>query len=215
LTRVNRNDRHVAIKVLSAYASREIEAGRLGERELLRKVTNTSPLHRGFKHVIHLLHEFAFESFVGKHICFVTNVLSYSVPSFQRELEDPRVSVGFILRLTKDVLKGLEYLHDECKIIHSGMFYASLAAVIGRSNCLTDLKPGNILLSPSDVDKVVMHELAEQPSMVYDLPKTITPDQLPIYPIRSAPLFFSLVSDQYTGLYWVIADLGHGASTQR
>jgi serine/threonine-protein kinase SRPK3 len=123
LIRMNREDRHVALMALSAHASREIEAGRLRERELLRKVTNASPLHHGFKHVIHLSHEFAFESFAGQHICFVTDVLSYSVPSLQNQLADPRLPLEFILRLTKHVLKGLEYLHDECKVIHSGMFY--------------------------------------------------------------------------------------------
>ena len=224
LIRVNRDHRHVAIKVLSAYASSEIEAGRLGERELLQKVTNASPLHQGFKHVTHLLHEFAFESFAGKHICFVTDVLSYSVASFQRELAnarrgesrpaDPQLALEFILLITKDILKGLEYLHDECKVIHSGMFYTFSAVAIGRSNYLTDLKPGNILLSPSDVDNVIIRELSEQPSTVYGFPKTVTPDQLPLYPVSSAPLFFTVATDHYDELHWVITDLGHGSLTQ-
>ena len=92
---------------ISAYASRGIEEGRLGEREILRKVTSTSPLHHWFKHIIHLLHEFKFESFVGKHICFVTDLFSYNIVSFQRELDDPPILPKFILRLMKDILKGL------------------------------------------------------------------------------------------------------------
>ena len=208
----NREDRHVALKVLSAHASREIEAGRLGERELLRKVTNVSPSHHGFKHVIHLLHEFTFESSVGRHICFVTDVLSYSVPSLQNQLSDPRLPLEFILRLTKHVLKGLEYLHDECKVIHSGTFYMRiLCRCYWRSHRLTDLKPGNILLLPSDVDKVVMYELSDQPAVLYNFPKTIPPDELPLHPVQSTPLIFGPETDQHAGFHWVIADLGHGA----
>ena len=124
---VNRDGRHVALKVLSSYASREVEAGRLKERDILREITNASPLHRGFEHVIHLSHEFTFESYAGQHICFVMDVLSYSVPSLQSQLTDRRLPLRFILRLTKHVLKGLEYLHDECKVIHSGTSCVSFA----------------------------------------------------------------------------------------
>lgn len=119
------------LKVLSAYASREVTTGRLKERDLLRKVSNASPLHHGFNHVVHLSHEFTFESFAGQHVCFVTDVLSYSIPSVQSQLADPRLPLKFILRLTRDVLKGLEYLHNECKVIHSGTSYALFAVIIG------------------------------------------------------------------------------------
>ena len=210
---MNRDNRHVALKVLSAHASKENEAGRLRERDILRKVTNASPLHRGFKHIIHLRHEFAFESFAGQHICFVTDVLSYSVPALQSQLDDPRLPLEFILRLAKHVLKGLEYLHDECKVVHSGTFYISFALVIGRPNYLTDLKPGNILLLPSDIDSIVMRELSELPTTLYGFPKTIPPNELPFHPVLSAPLIFGLDVNQDSGLHWVIADLGHGALT--
>ena len=107
--------------MLSTFASREITEGRLAELEMLQRVTNASPLHHGSTHVIRLLHEFTFESFVGHHICFVTDALSYSVSSLKGFLTDPRLPLRLILGLTKQVLKGLEYLHEECGIIHSGM----------------------------------------------------------------------------------------------
>jgi len=215
LIRVNRDGRHVALKVLSSYASREVEAGRLGERDILRKITTASPLHRGFEHVVHLSHEFTFESYVGQHICFVMDVLSYSVPSLQSQLADPRLPLRFILRLTKHVLKGLEYLHDECKVIHSGVSCLPFAVGIGQAHNPTDLKPGNILLLPSEIDEVVKQDLAEQPSTLYGFPKTIPPNELPFHPVMSAPLVFNPNVVQGAGLHWVIADLGHGALTWR
>jgi serine/threonine-protein kinase SRPK3 len=210
---MNRERRHVALKILTAYASREIEAGRLRERELLRKATSASPLHHGFKHVIHLSHEFAFRSFVGQHICFVTDVLSYNVPTLQKEIDDPRLPLELILRLTKHVLKGLEYLHDECRMIHSGMFYTPLIVDIGRSNHLTDLKPGNILMLPSDLDAVVGYELCEQPATLFGFSKETPRQYLPFHPIRSTPLIFGL-GGSLDAFHWVIADLGHGALTR-
>jgi serine/threonine-protein kinase SRPK3 len=191
LARDRRDNRHVALKVLSAYASSEIESGRLRERDLLERVTNASPLHRGFAHVVHLSHEFLFESFAGRHICFVMDILSYSVSSLKTQLNDPRLPLKFILRLTKHVLKGLEYLHDECGIIHS------------------DLKPANILLWLSDADNVVMHELSQYPGRLYEFPKTISPDELPFHPVLSTPLIFALDINTGARFHWVIADLGH------
>jgi len=120
LIRVHRKNRHVALKILTSCASREIEAGWLSERDILRKVANADHLHHGFQHVVHLLHEFAFESYIGRHICFVTNVLCYNVTSLQRSFGRILLPLKFILRLTKHVLKGLEYLHDKCGVVHSG-----------------------------------------------------------------------------------------------
>ena len=121
LIQVSREDRHVAIKILSAHASKELQAGQNIERDALRTVSSTSPLHPGFKHVIHLFHEFTFESFAGQHICFVTDVLSFSAPDLRKYLGDSRLSLRLILCLVKHVLKALEYLHDECKLVHTGV----------------------------------------------------------------------------------------------
>lgn len=128
LIRVDREDCYVALKVLSSYASKEIEAGRLGERDILRKIGNSAPLHSGFQHVVHLLDEFTFESSVGRHICFVTNVLCYNVTGLRRELDGRLFPLKFILRLAKHVLKGLEYLHDICEVVHSGTFRVALGS---------------------------------------------------------------------------------------
>ena len=48
------------------------------------------------------------------------NVLCYNVTGFQRELGGILLPLELILRLAKHVLKGLEYLHDKCKVVHSG-----------------------------------------------------------------------------------------------
>ena len=79
---------------------------------------------------------------------------------------------------------------------------------------LLDLKPGNLLLVPSNIDAIVMHEIAENPSSLYEFPKTIPPNELPFHPIISTPLLFDLSPSEATRLHWLIADLGHGALMQ-
>ena len=76
------------------------------------------------------------------------------------------------------------------------MFYAPSAAVIGRSDYPIDLKPGNVLLRPYNLDNIVMHELPEQPGTIYDFPKAIPSNQLPFHPVLSAPLVYGLEMDQ-------------------
>lgn len=73
-----------------------------------------------------------------------------------------------------------------------------------------DLKPSNILLLPSNVDSVVMHELVEFPSTLYEIPKTISPEEVPFQVVSSAPLMFTSDFRQGAQLHWVITDFGHG-----
>ena len=151
--------------------------------------------------MVHLLDEFAFESFLGRHICFVTNVLCYNVPGLQGEMDDLLFPLRFILHLTKQILKGLEYLHDECDVVHSGM---PLTVFIGRSDHRVDLKPANI-------DEVVRRELSEQPGTLYGYPKA---KKVPAPPTMSAPLFHAAGGDVSPLFHWVIADFGHGTSAR-
>ena len=82
-----------------------------------------------------------------------------------------------------------------------------------RLTSLLDLKPSNLLLIPSDVDTIAMREMVEDPSSLYEFPKTIPPNELPFYPVISTPLLFNLDpnSSQTNKFHWIIADLGHGA----
>ena len=113
----------------------------------------------------------------------------------------------------KDVSGGLEDLHDECKVIYSGVVCTPLAVAIDLSHCLTDLKPGNILL-PSDLDNVLMRELSEKPattSRTFRRQSWDLPNKPSIHPVSSTPLFWG--KDQRVGFHQVAVDLGHGALT--
>ncbi|KAF8812625.1 hypothetical protein BYT27DRAFT_6403795 [Phlegmacium glaucopus] len=68
LARDRKENRHVALKILSVHASREVDAGRLRELSILRTIAAAAPSHQGFHHVLHFLHEFTFESFYGSDI---------------------------------------------------------------------------------------------------------------------------------------------------
>ena len=77
----------------------------------------------------------------------------------------------------------------------------------------TDLKPENILLLPSDLDKIVMHELSGRPAAIYGFQKNTPPNELPFHPVFSAPLSFTLETKGDSKMHWIVADMGHGAWT--
>lgn len=116
-----RENRHVALKLLSAYATRAHEVGQLhDELAVLARIASAAPAHAGYAHVNRLLHQFAFDSHAGHHTCFVLGVTACDVAALQDRQRDRRLPLRSILRLTHDVLQGLRYLHDECGIVHCG-----------------------------------------------------------------------------------------------
>ncbi|GJJ08243.1 hypothetical protein Clacol_002452 [Clathrus columnatus] len=197
LARDRLNDRHVALKILSAYGSKRTATGQLTESKVLARLASSNPSHRGFPHVLPFLEEFTFESFAGQHVCFVTEPLSFNVPTLRSYLPNKVFPLKLILNLVEDLLKGLEYLHDECGIVHS------------------DLSPSNILLRPFDLDEIIMHQLAEEPSTIYGFPHTVSPKDLPFHPVSSIPLPFFHKSDSGERLHWVITDLGEAQFTDK
>ena len=63
-----------------------------------------------------------------------------------------------------------------------------LAIIIRQSNHRVDLKPSNILLTTPELDEVVVRELTERPTRLYDFPKVAQHKEVPITPVMSAPL---------------------------
>lgn len=58
----------------------------------------------------------------------ITEVLGYSL-NYIRNLGkdgDRRVQTGVVKRVVKQVLRGLEYLHDVCGIVHTGNHFTHL-----------------------------------------------------------------------------------------
>ncbi|XP_051948054.1 SRSF protein kinase 3 isoform X2 [Xyrauchen texanus] len=121
-----RSCRHVAVKVLKSGAG-FTQAGQ-DELTLLRcasGLTSRNPL-RG--RIVQLLDEFKIAGVNGIHICLVLELLGPDLRCWQVCFGNPGLSLICVKRVITQVLEGLVYLHNHCKIIH------------------TDIKPENILL---------------------------------------------------------------------
>ncbi|KAH9927525.1 kinase-like protein [Epithele typhae] len=136
--------RHSALKVVKS-AGRYAETAR-DEIKLLQQVMDANPTHRGREHIVAFLDHFDHTSPDDKHICLVFEPLGENLLSLIERHKKTGVAVDLVRAITKQLLLGLQYLHDECDLVH------------------TDIKPENVLISIPDVESHIQSELSRSPS---------------------------------------------------
>jgi serine/threonine protein kinase len=141
-----RTKRHVALKVVKSDGHYTETA--LDEIQLLQRVVTSSPSHAGRCHVVGLVDNFRHSGPNGSHVCMVFEVLGENLLGLIKRYQHRGVPQPIVKQIAKQVLLGLDYLHNECRIIH------------------TDLKPENVLICIEDVESVVQAELASCPAAV-------------------------------------------------
>lgn len=139
-------NRHVALKVVKSDGHYTETA--LDEIQLLQRVTTSSESHPGRSHVVGLVDDFRHDGPNGSHVCMVFEVLGENLLGLIKRYQHRGVPTHIVRQIAKQILLGLDYLHTECRIIH------------------TDLKPENVLICIEDVESVVQAELASCPAAV-------------------------------------------------
>ena len=146
LTAILSSNRHVALKVVKSDGHYTETA--LDEIQLLQRVVSSSQSHSGRCHVVGLVDNFRHSGPNGSHVCMVFEVLGENLLGLIKRYQHRGVPQHIVKQIAKQVLLGLDYLHNECRIIH------------------TDLKPENVLICIEDVESVVQAELATCPAAV-------------------------------------------------
>ncbi|RXK38133.1 CMGC/SRPK protein kinase [Tremella mesenterica] len=146
LARDKNSNRHVALKVVKSDGHYTETA--LDEIQLLSRVVTSSESHAGRHHVVGLVDHFRHTGPNGSHVCMVFEVLGENLLGLIKRYQHRGVPQPIVKQIAKQVLLGLDYLHTECRVIH------------------TDLKPENVLIVIEDVESVVAAELASCPAAV-------------------------------------------------
>ncbi|KAI0080057.1 kinase-like protein [Panus rudis PR-1116 ss-1] len=136
-------NRHSALKVVKS-AGRYAETAR-DEIKLLRKVMDANPSHRGRNHVVSFLDSFQHCAPENIHVCLVFEPLGENLLALIERHKSTGVPAGLVKVITKQILLGLQYLHDECDLVH------------------TDIKPENIMIAIPDVESHIQAELSVSP----------------------------------------------------
>ncbi|KAJ5247877.1 hypothetical protein N7468_002860 [Penicillium chermesinum] len=101
----------------------------LHELEIERHIAQQNPEHRGHVILRTCLDHFEVKGPEGRHMCLVYEVMREPVWIFKRRFVDREIPLPLAKAYIYFLLAGLDYLHSECKVVH------------------TDLKLGNILMS--------------------------------------------------------------------
>ena len=106
---VQREDKHVALKVLTAKASDlESESG-LEEINILKRVITADPHHNGFNHVVGMLDSFRVEGDNGVHTCLILEAMADNMQGLEAKNENLKVPLAIVKRMTRHVLLALDY----------------------------------------------------------------------------------------------------------
>ena len=111
----------MAIKVNNCkYASKEAARHEL---DMSNRIAGASQHHRGRGILRTVINDFEVESQSGSHLCLVFEAMREPISLFRRRFGADNVTRPFLpifkayLRI---LLEGLDYLHSECHIIHTG-----------------------------------------------------------------------------------------------
>lgn len=131
--------RFVALKVVKS-APHYTETA-LDEIKLLRCVRDSDPSDPYRETIVQLIDDFKISGVNGVHVCMVLEVLGHQLLKWIIKSNYMGLPLACVKTIIRQVLRGLDYLHTKCKIIH------------------TDIKPENILL---EVDEVYVRRLAAE-----------------------------------------------------
>ncbi|CCM06689.1 uncharacterized protein FIBRA_08976 [Fibroporia radiculosa] len=196
-SRKDYRSKYVAVKVMTVNATAGAVYGHMNEVKSLRLVTSKNPDHPGYKHCVTVEDLFIEKGKYGPHYCLVTQVHGRHMDALQSDLQDHHFSVSATKRIIKQTLLALDYLHTECKLIHG------------------DLKPANILYSPSYQDDAIARHIEDSPSSSYEprLEPDLSPD--PIITVRSQPLPNFGLQEDMSNINICLVDYGETASAEQ
>lgn len=98
----------------------------------------------------------------GSHVRLVYEPMREPLWLFQRRCKGGKLSLPLLKVYLTFLLRGLDYLHSECHVVHIGMLWPR--NIFNSSLTLVDLKPDNILVGFED--GLVINDLSDCKSLI-------------------------------------------------
>ncbi|OBT44936.1 hypothetical protein VE00_04746 [Pseudogymnoascus sp. WSF 3629] len=124
---IDEPERIVALKIANNNASSASH-----ESEVEEHISAADPSHRGRSLIRRSLDYFEINNTEGSYSCLVYSPMRESLSMYQRRFDDRKMPLPLIKTYIRALLTGLDYLHKECRTVH------------------TDLKLENIMVSFED-----------------------------------------------------------------
>ena len=116
----------MALKIANSNA---ISAGH--ERAVEEHISTVDPSHHGRSVIRTLLDSFEVKGLNGSHSCLVYQPTREPLSMYQRRFNDRKLPLRLTKVYVRALLAGLEYIHKECRVVHTGKFLVSLTPVCG------------------------------------------------------------------------------------
>lgn len=118
------SNRYVTVKVTASDFVDEEEAR---HQRIITQHLMKNPSHRGFSFVRTMLDNFEVPGQEGPHLCLVYEPMREPLWLYQRRWDDDgKLPPALFKVYLRFILRGLDYLHSECQIIHTGETEATL-----------------------------------------------------------------------------------------
>ncbi|KAG8415453.1 hypothetical protein J3458_009300 [Metarhizium acridum] len=132
---------HVALKILTADSfGQGYDTFELG---ILRRIRAQNSSNPGATHILGPLDNFEHNGPNGNHVCLVFKAMGPDMSKYRRLFPKLRIPLPLMKVISKQLLLALSYLHDTCRVIH------------------TDIKPQNILIETSAINKMFQQAPSE------------------------------------------------------
>ncbi|WEW61364.1 hypothetical protein PRK78_006854 [Emydomyces testavorans] len=141
------SERFMALKINNCNLQ---EANR--ERDIEEYIAKQNPSHRGHEIIRSFSESFEVAGPEGSHLCLAYEPMREPMWLFQRRFKAQRLPLGIVKAYLLVLLAGLDYLHSECKVVHTGKCSSPVNILDGLSIrlILADLKLENILVTFED-----------------------------------------------------------------
>ncbi|KAK3661149.1 hypothetical protein LTR56_000272 [Elasticomyces elasticus] len=84
-------------------------------------INNLDTEHGGQNDVRKMLAHFILQGPYGSHVCLVHEACGFSLGEFKRQVVGGRLPVGVVREGLRNVLCGMQFLHEEAKVVHTDL----------------------------------------------------------------------------------------------
>ena len=129
------SNRYVALKITNCFENDRKSAS--DELEMSNHIAKIDSSHRGRKYIRLVDESFSIPGPFGEHIALVFAPLREPLWLLGRHLDSTGVLPSILQAFLKLFLEGLDYLHSECHVIHTGKYIMCLAQTSGPMMLIT------------------------------------------------------------------------------
>lgn len=104
----------------------------IDELGMLKTVHSRNPLSSGYPHICHLLDNFVHHGPNGDHRCLILEAMPFNMLEIHNAFRSASDAMPLfvIQRVAQQVLLALQYIHEECGLVHTGKPSGQCSAIV-------------------------------------------------------------------------------------